>query len=129
MTNIINEGSITIYDSQTGQKQTYNLGGIKINQDVVGMNENLAYYAHIDEDNQTIFINRCIKRKESHSFTTSILDYGKDWEHSVHIPIKSKKEQLIKDLTDMFNDPFVSASVTKHDEQVFQELINAIKED
>lgn len=92
MTNIINEGSITIYDSQTGQKQTYNLGGIKVNQDtVVGMKENLAYYAHIDEDNETIFINCCIRRKQFHSFTTSILDYGKDWEHTVHISIKSKK--------------------------------------
>ncbi len=131
--NIIKEGCITIHDSQTGQKQTYNLGGIKINQDtVVSMTENLAYYAKIDDDGTTIFINCCIKSKESHSFTTMLLDYGRDWEHFVHIPIKSEKEQIVDTLMGTINEIVASNSyfvLSKPEEQMRKELMNLIEED
>lgn len=133
MTNIIKKGSITIYDSQTGQKQTYNLGGIKINQDtVVGMRANLAYYAKINEEDTTIFINCCIKHKESHSFTTMLLDFGRNWEHSVHIPIKSEKEQVVDTLMDTIKEIAASNSyfvLSKPEEQMRKELMNMVEED
>lgn len=130
--NIIKEGCITIHDSQTGQKQTYNLGGIKINQDtVVGMTENLAYYAKI-EDGTTIFINCCIKSKESHSFITMLLDYGRDWEHFVSIPIKSEKEQTVDTVMATIKEIVASNSyfvLSKPEEQIRKELMNLIEED
>ena len=133
MTNIIDKGSITIYDSRTGQKQTYNLGGIKINRDtVVDMKENSAYYAKINEEDRTIFIICCIKLEESHSFTTMLLDFGKDWEHSVHIPIKTEKEQVVDTLMDTIKEIVASNSyfvLSKPEEQMRKELMNLIEED
>lgn len=135
MTNIINEGSITIYDSQTGQRQTYNLGGCKLSLrgEVESIKDRMAYYAIIRDN--LVFIQRCIKDYKPDAdcqIRTSQIDWGSDWEHSVHIPIKSEKEQVVDTLMDTIKEIVASNSyfvLSKPEEQMRKELMNMVEED
>lgn len=98
--NIIKEGSITIHDSQTGQKQTYNLCPdiVFLGHKVESILNKTAYFA-ILQDNGSIVIQRVIKDTRPDSakiFVTFQIDFGYDWEHRVSINMENMTNVISK---------------------------------